>query len=355
MLDLRSLAFDPDYTAGARSAIRTCLRLKPEERVTIITDTHTADIASSVLHEVDAVGSPSSVFVLEDLARRPLQEMPRVILEDLARSRVSVFAAQGQQGELHARMQVFEVVTRHRIRHAHMVNISAQIMREGMRADHLAIDRLSSALLKKARSSRLLRATTPAGTRLEVEFSPSLHWIKTSGIISEDEWGNLPGGEIFTCPLHVNGVFVVDGVVGDYLGAKYGDLKESPLAITIANSRIVDLACEHRQLLEDFRTYTHADPNSDRVGEVGVGTNTAIRRLIGQILQDEKYPGLHMAFGHPAGERTGADWTASTHIDCVGRGFSIWMDGEQVMTEGVFADAYLSAAGPEGDSRPATT
>jgi len=350
MIDIRSLEFDPEFTEGARSAIRTCLRLKPEERFTIITDTQTADIASSVLHQADAVGSPSSVFVLEDLARRPVQEMPRAILQDLARSKVSLFAAQAQQGELHARMQMFEVVSRHRIRHGHMVNISARIMREGMRADYLAIDRLSGAVLKKARSTRLLRATTPAGTDLEVEFSPSLHWIKTSGIISEDEWGNLPGGEIFTCPQNVNGIFVVDGVVGDYLGAKYGDLKDSPLAITIASSRIVDLACENRQLLEDFRTYTHADPNSDRVGEVGVGTNTAVRHLIGQILQDEKYPGLHIAFGHPAGERTSADWTSSTHIDCVGRGFSIWMDGEMVMTEGVFADVYLSAAGPEGDS-----
>ena len=109
MTDLRSLAFDPEYAAGARSAIRTCLRLEPEERVTIIADTRTADIASSMLHQADAVGSPSSVFILEDLAHRPLQGMPQAILEDLARSRVSVFAAQAQQGELHARMQVFEV------------------------------------------------------------------------------------------------------------------------------------------------------------------------------------------------------------------------------------------------------
>lgn len=88
MIDLRSLAFDPEYTEGARGAILTCLRLKPEERITIITDTHTADIASSMLHQVDAVGSPPSVFVLEDLAPRPVQVMPRAILEDLARSKL---------------------------------------------------------------------------------------------------------------------------------------------------------------------------------------------------------------------------------------------------------------------------
>ena len=43
--------------------------------------------------------------------------------------------------------------------------------------------------------------------------------MKTSGIISPEKWGNLPGGEIFTTPGEVNGTFVVDGVVGDYLCA----------------------------------------------------------------------------------------------------------------------------------------
>jgi leucyl aminopeptidase (aminopeptidase T) len=72
------------------------------------------------------------------------------------------------------------------------------------------------------------------------------------------------------------------------------------------------------------------------VGEFAIGTNTACTRVIGNILQDEKIPGIHIAFGHPYAEHTGANWFSKTHIDCVGRDFDIWFDGEQVMKAGKF-------------------
>ena len=56
----------------------------------------------------------------------------------------------------------------------------------------------------------------------------------------------------------------------------------------------------------------------------------------GQILQDEKYPGVHIAFGNPYGAHTGAEWDSSTHIDVVGRKFNIWVDDEQIMHDGKF-------------------
>ncbi|MGH7867117.1 MAG: aminopeptidase, partial [Candidatus Dormibacteraceae bacterium] len=82
--------------------------------------------------------------------------------------------------------------------------------------------------------------------------------------------------------------------------------------------------------------YTHTDENSDRVGEFAIGTNIALRQVIGHILQDEKLPGLHIAFGNPYGEHTGAQWYSSTHIDVVGTRFNIWIDGRQIMSQGQF-------------------
>ena len=67
----------------------------------------------------------------------------------------------------------------------------------------------------------------------------------------------------------------------------------------------LDLRCENKELLEEFRAYTSTDENSNRVGEFAVGTNTACTRVIGNILQDEKIPGIHIAFGHPYAEHTG--------------------------------------------------
>src|SRR5205807_10392033 len=137
-----------------------------------------------------------------------------------------------------------------RIRHCHMVNITRQIMLDGMRADFRAVDAHSQRLVERARQARKIKCSTPAGTDFVGEFSPALKWLKTSGIITPDKWGNLPGGEIFTSPMNSNGLFVVDGVVGDYLCQKYGDLQDTPLTIEVKDNRNRNLRCDDKELLE---------------------------------------------------------------------------------------------------------
>ena len=330
------IPFDPEFTPGARNAVNVCLRVQPDEKVCMITDEATAEIAAAIARELDAVGVEYHVWLLEDLAQRPLVGMPAEVLRDLESSQVSIFAVQAQANELKSRMQMTDVVNRQKIRHAHMVNINRQIMLEGMRADFLKVDRLSQKVVEMARRARVIRATTPAGTDLQADMNPNYKWLKTSGIISRDKWGNLPGGEIFTTPGEVNGTFVVDGVVGDYLCAKYGSLQANPLTVRMKQNRITEVHSENRELQDDFWRYTHTDENSDRVGEFAIGTNVELKDVIGQILQDEKYPGVHIAFGNPYGAHTGAEWDSSTHIDVVGRKFNIWIDDQKIMRDGKF-------------------
>ncbi len=327
---------EQDLIPGACNAINVCLRVQPNERVTIITDLETRAIAAALQREIERVGANYSLFVLEHHARRSLKFMPEVILDDLARSQVSIFAAQTQPGELGSRIQMTSVVNNYRIRHGHMVNINREIMREGMRADFLAIDALSQRLIEQARRAQKITCRTPLGTDFEALLSPKLKWLKTSGIITAEKWGNLPGGEIFTSPANTNGVFVVDGVVGDYLCERFGDLEMNPLTIEVENNRIRSLKSDNKDLRDEFRAYTSTDENSNRVGEFAIGTNTACTHVIGNILQDEKIPGIHIAFGHPYAEHTGQNWISKTHIDCVGRDFDIWFDGHQVMRGGKF-------------------
>ncbi|HQY21220.1 MAG TPA: aminopeptidase [Ignavibacteria bacterium] len=333
---IADIEFDKELSEGANNAINVCLRLKPEERITIITDNDTLEVACALVHEIKKVGSEYSLFVIEDYTSRPSPNMPQPILDDLAKSQVSIFCAQAQTGELSMRIQMTSVVNSHKIRHGHMVNINKQIMLEAMRADYLAIDDLSQKLITRARKARYIKAKSDAGTDIVAEFSHSLNWLKTSGIISVDKWGNLPGGEIFTSPKSVDGLFVVDGVVGDYLCQKYGDLKNNPLYIEIEDSRIMNMTCKNTALLDDMTAYTMTDENSNRVGEFAIGTNIGINKVIGHILQDEKLPSIHMAFGHPYSEHTGADWVSTTHIDCVGIDINIWLEDDQVMEKGKF-------------------
>jgi aminopeptidase len=333
---LANIPFDPELTPGARNGVRDCLRIQPNEKVTLITDFACREIAASLAREIEDVGAPYRSFILEDLAPRPLQKLPSEILADMESSQVSIFAVHVQPNELGSRMQMTDVVNRRKMRHAHMVNINKQIMLEGMRADFRKVDRLSTKLWEMVRVARLIEARAPAGTDLRADLDPSFRWLKTSGIISPEKWGNLPGGEVFTTPREVNGTFVIDGVVGDYLCEKYGNLRDAPLTIKIKGNRLVDARSDNQQLRDDFWGYTHTDENSDRVGEFAIGTNIELKDLIGHILQDEKFPGVHIAFGNPYGEHTGAQWYSSTHIDVVGKEFDIWVDGNQIMRRGKF-------------------
>ncbi len=231
--ELSTLPFDPELTPGARNAVNVCLRIQPSEKVTVITDDATREIAASLVRELERLGAPYQAWILEELAPRPLTDLPREIVDDLETSQVSIFAVQAQTNELRSRMQMTDVVNRRKIRHAHMVNINHQIMLEGMRADFLKVDRISTKVVETVRRAKQVRAKTSAGTDLTADLNPNYHWLKTSGIISPDKWGNLPGGEVFTTPGEVNGTFVIDGVVGDWLCAKFGSLRENPLTIQV--------------------------------------------------------------------------------------------------------------------------
>jgi aminopeptidase len=179
-----------------------------------------------------------------------------------------------------------------------------------------------------------LRVETPFGTSLSATFDPALHWVKTSGIISPRYWSNLPAGEVFTTPASVDGVFVCNGTAGDYFGPKYGDLAPTPLTLEIKGGRLVGVHCDRADLEREFRDYCHTDEHSDRVGELAFGTNLALTDMIGILLQDEKIPGVHLAFGDPYGSQTGADWKSRSHVDVLTRDCNVWIDDTQVIRGG---------------------
>ena len=69
------------------------------------------------------------------------------ILADMETSEISIFAVQVQPDELRSRIQMTDVVNRRRMRNAHMINITPEIMCQGMCADFALVDRLSQEVL----------------------------------------------------------------------------------------------------------------------------------------------------------------------------------------------------------------
>jgi leucyl aminopeptidase (aminopeptidase T) len=328
------IPFDPLLEEGARNAVRVCLDVQPDERALVIADRGSLEIAASLVAQLRRAAGEARALVLEEMEARPIKHLPMEMEKALEWADVSLFTASAQPGELAMRRGMTSIVTRKRMRHGHMVGVTYRIMLEGMRADFRKVEELTRRVWEMAKRAREITCETPAGTAIKAVFDQKLKWIATPGIISPEKWGNLPGGETFTAPARVDGVYVVDGSLGTWLAPKYGDMRKHPLTITIADSRIVDTQCDNAEALRDFRAYVSHAENGNRVGEFALGTNLAVRDIIGNMLQDEKIPGVHIAFGHPYSEHTGADWTSETHIDVVGRDFDVWFDGVPVMKRG---------------------
>ena len=323
-----------DLEPGARNAVEVCLGIQADERVALIADEASGEVAASIAAALDEVGAPWDGVVIEQVAGRPLAGAPPAVLAALEIADAGILCIQPRQGELGARMEIVSLVERRGIRYAHMVGVTSQIMRQGMRADYRLVDALSQRLCERMHGARSVRVESPGGTSLTATFDPNLAWVKTSGLINRRYWSNLPAGEVFTTPASVDGVFVCDGTAGDYFGPKYGDLRSTPLRLEIQGGRLKAASCARQDLQREFWDYCHTDEHSDRVGELAFGTNIALDEMIGVLLQDEKIPGVHIAFGDPYGSQTGAPWKSGTHIDVLTRACDVWIDDQQVIGNG---------------------
>jgi len=325
---------------GARQAVEKCVKVKKGEMVVIITDQETVKIGNAIKQAAKNITSNIHFFVMEDFGKRPLN-FPEEIGKILAEADASFYVAQDvkDEGQTFDNPMLKVVSANKKLRHAHMPGITAEIMRSGMCSDYEEVKRVSRLVYEKVRSASKIRVTTDKGTDMTAEFSPKLNWKIYDGDVTSEDWFNLPDGEVFTSPIIVNGKVVIDGCLGDYFDKKYGILENTPLTVEIENSRAKkeSIHCGNKNLENDFVEYLFkTDENSDKVGEFAVGTNIGLTELVGNLLQDEKFPGVHIAFGSPYPEETEADWDSKGHLDGVMKNPTINVDGEIIMKEGKF-------------------
>ena len=333
-----------DLMPGARNAVQTCLAVQPGEHVALIADEPSAAVAASIASALEERNAKLTCLLLEDFGPRPIKKAPHDVLHALETADVGVLCMNPQPGELSARMAIVEVVERRQIRYAHMIGVTPQIMQQGMRADYKMIDRLSDKLRDRMLRAQTLRVQTGAGTSIAAHFDRGLDWVKTSGLISPRYWSNLPAGEVFTTPATVDGTFVCDATAGDHFNGKYGDLQKTPLVLQIKGARLVAVDCPRKDLEQEFWEYCHTDENSDRVGELAFGTNLGLSEMIGILLQDEKFPGVHLAFGDPYGSQTHANWKSKTHVDVLTRQCDVWIDNDLIIAKGKYQLDHLGLA-----------
>ncbi|MFN2462617.1 MAG: aminopeptidase [Candidatus Dormibacteria bacterium] len=328
-----------DLRRGAANAIGVCLAVESKDRVVIITDRDRDDIAHALSAECELAEAPTRVLVIEDFVQRPARVIPERLLQEIDdfQPTVSVYAAGGQAGELVFRSPLVQHCYNDlKTRHAHMIGIDHQLMEEGMASDYAAIARVTLQVNEIVKGAREIEVQAPSGTDLRARMDPGrLRWIPCTGLIhAPGEWSNLPDGETFTSPARVDGVLGGE-VLGDHFSERYGVLPQ-PMHFEVGDSRIQRISFPDEEVRGEVEAYMAQHENSNRAGEFAIGTNIGLKNLSGNLLQDEKIPGLHIAFGHPYTQATGADWDAPSHCDVVSTRATIKVDGQYLMRDGEF-------------------
>jgi len=327
-----------DFAAGARNAVRACLNIGERDRVFIIRDQARTEIAEAIEEEAKSTGATVKAWTIEEHLQRPATTFPKELGEEVMRYRptASFYIGTGMRGELGFRQPMLHLLADElRARHGHMIGINDEVMTDGMAGDYDAIYKMTHKVFDVARQARTIAVQTSLGTDLVATFSPSLKWTPSDGRFWEQgRWGNLPEGETFTCPASVDGVLAAEEL-GDWFTERYGMLSP-PLRIVIRAGRVASLETSNAQLESEFREYLGQHPNSNRAGEFAIGTNVGLTRIIGNFLQDEKFPGVHIAFGDPYGFETGADWQAPSHVDALASHATVTVDGRRIMENGRF-------------------
>jgi aminopeptidase len=326
-----------EYASGARNAVRTCLNVHAADRVGMIADRGRADIAEAIAEESRAAGGELRSWTMEDWVGRPAGEFPRALADELLafRPTVSFFIGDGLEGELAFRKPMLQLLARELgCRHGHMIGIDRSLMLDGMTVDYDEVYRVTHRMYEIVRQAARVDVTTRLGTELTATFSSDRRWVPCDGRYWEQgQWGNLPEGEVFTAPLSVDGLLVGEEL-GDHFAPRYGVLEE-PVRLRVKDGRAVSVEMPlHPAIRAEVEAYLAQSPNAGRVGEFAIGTNVGLTRIVGNFLQDEKFPGVHVAFGDPYGAETGADWSCTSHVDVLASRADVWADGRKVMEDG---------------------
>jgi aminopeptidase len=320
---------------GARNAVRTCMGLKPGEKVLIVSDRSNYVIGEGLLAQASLVtgGENVKLIILEDVSKRPLTSLPEEVRKSISGwANVTFWAAESKPGELVVRKE-FMALAKSNARHAQMPNISMLLMQQGMCADYDQVYALTHKIYDIVKDASVIKVSNKFGTNLEIQFNPTWRWIPSDGHYHEKgKWGNLPEGETFTAPMKVDG-HLTTNLLGDWFSEKYGNFKDT-LSFDVIDSlvQIDTIRSANSKLKDEIATYLQSSECSKRASEFALPTNPLLMSLptVGNLLQDEKAR-VHIAFGDPYPDETGATWSCKTHVDMLLEQCDLNVEGKGVI------------------------
>ena len=286
---------------GARVAVETCMKIKPEETVLIVADTQNLKIAEAFAYAAASTGSKTVITLMEPGSEHA-KEPPKPIAQAMKAAEVVLIPTTMSLSHTEAR----RAATKAGARIASMPGITEDMMRVGgLTADYNQVAALTDKLARTLERAKKVRVTTPSGTDLTMSIEGRPPLADTGLYHKTGDWGNLPAGEVCLAPVEgtTNGVLVMDSM---------GNIITQPLKVTVKDGWAKRFDGPDASKLEGH--LKKADKNAYNIGELGIGTNPKAR-ISGEVLEDEKVLGtVHIALGDNTSYQ-GGHTKSKIHLD----------------------------------------
>jgi leucyl aminopeptidase (aminopeptidase T) len=179
---------------------------------------------------------------------------------------------------------------KHKVRVISMVEVDERMFLKSMKAKQRKISRISDKLAKLLRRSSVVKITSPSGSDFAVKTERKCISVDNGDSTKKGAINNLPYGEVTMIPIEeVNGKIAID-FARDHI-------KPSDRAyVLVKKGKIVN----NNKSAKGFVSYLKRIDGDKalRVVELGFGTNPDHKKLVFNVIHDEKIFGsVHVAFG----------------------------------------------------------
>lgn len=228
-----------------------------------------------------------------------------------------------------------------------MVSYEHPEVYERMSHDPVMAERVAAAH-EVMTKSKVMRATSEAGTDVTVELAGAFTAGSTGVVSGPGSIAHWPGGLVLAFPARntVNGRIVL--MPGD-INLTFKHYITEPITMTIENDYVVDIAGKGYQA-ELMRSYLSAfDEDAYATSHIGWGMNTAARWDFMEMYDRMDINGTEArAFAGNFLFSTGANENANRftkgHFDLPMRNHSVWLDDHQVVDAGTLVGVAAGEA-----------
>lgn len=310
---------------AANVLLTTCSDCKPDEKILIVTDPTSLEVAQVMFNS--AVKFPNKSLIMMEERNMHGQEPTELVALAMKDADVIFGCTKFSLFHSEARRQAAASGARF----VNMVDYNMRMMEKGgLFCDFEEVGKVCTKVAEYLEDKKTCYITTEKGT----DFTCSIEGIKPTPqygrSLNPGDSSSPPDIECATCALEGTGegVIIVDGSIPH---PKLGLIKED-IKLTVEKGLIVKIeGGQQAKILEEL-LQSFNDPNVYNVGEIGIGLNPMCE-LNGSMLEDEGcYKTMHFAAGDNIG--FGGKTSSKFHLDIVMREPTIEVDGVKILSKG---------------------